>query len=1006
MRCMHCGADASAGVRVCPACQKPLRAIASDASGATPMVLAGRYRILVKVAQRRASTVYKARDEQTGATVAVKRLDTVALVKAADRRQAIEEFRREAKRLALVRHPNLVSVLDYFIDRETCYVVMSWAAGTVLRDLHSQGALSESKIRAIGAQIADALHTLHQLQPPLVFRDLKMSHVVVGDDGKVTLLDLGLPRFFKAGQASGAAERGTAPYEAPEQVGHSFASPQSDIYALGTMILALAMGPQGSESKSTISPHLRQIIAQARQKEANKRFPDASAMRDALQAGVPLPADELAPVVGAVSLAQPKLSLLTKALRVVRQSPKKQLLYRLRIANESGESVRATVKSAVPWLVPRQTELELAPGISQLQVVADPEAIPRQATTVSRAILIDAGNRLWVAAEVIEPEPKLELEEGWLDFGEVGSRAPVLSLHVRNVGGGSLAVRLSAAHEWLHLPLVAFTLAGGQTAEVPVELDLAKAPAGGEYPRAITVDSDYGQAWAGVRFWRGRPVMAVEPRMLDFGAVHGANELPLAVTNTGSGALSFKIRVGSEAIGVTPATAMVPPKHKANLKVTLNQQALPPGALTLDSGVHISSNAGELDIPVRATVQRPLLAVSERSLDFGSLDMDEIAKATLPLVISNRGNQPLSWRIEPFVPWLQVWPSEAKLDSGGNVLVTVSLAAEALGQPGRQEAKPALVVHGDGGAVAIAASLVLVKPLLAVEPSSLDFGMIAEGGVSERQISLRNVGSGVLTWSAHTNATWVEVSPDAGDCGEGRSVTVIVRAYALGLPKGAGEGHAQIEFRGQHNSASVAAAVAVSRPELVVEPQLALGRSVDLAPVAGRLIVFNRGVGELVGTVSPALPWLSVEPMNLSIPSGSSFAVKVVATPPGDSLAGAMRLPQAIAIRTNAGEAEVEVEIELAFEPVIEVIPDRLVLKAGSEGTIIVRNSGRGLFKGSVSSTAPWLTVKPSILTIKPGHRARVGVAVSQEAALERPLQGEAVVSMGELRSRIEVIVA
>jgi len=136
------------------------------------------------------------------------------------------------------------------------------------------------------------------------------------------------------------------------------------------------------------------------------------------------------------------------------------------------------------------------------------------------------------------------------------------------------------------------------------------------------------------------------------------------------------------------------------------------------------------------------------------------------------------------------------------------------------------------------------------------------------------------------------------------------------------------------------------------------------------------------------------------------LAVKVTATPPGDSPAGTMRLPRALAIRTNAGETEIEVDLELTFEPVVEVVPDRLVLKASSEGTIIVRNSGRGTFKGNTSSTAPWLTVKPSILTIKPGHRARLSVAVSQDVPLEPSLQGEVIVRMGELCRRIEVTVA
>ncbi|MHB0876532.1 MAG: protein kinase domain-containing protein [Anaerolineae bacterium] len=963
-------------------------------------MLAERYRILQKVSQRRVSTVYRARDERTGTIVALKQLETVGLVTPAEKRQAIAAFQREAPRLTALRHAHLVSALDYWVERETCYFITSWVDGVTLRQIHDEGPVPEGRARAIGAQIADALAYLHSQQPPLVYRDLKMSHVVVDATGHAYLLDPGITRFFKPGQSRGEAERGTAPYEAPEQESDGFSTPQSDIYALGTLLLALTRGPAGSTPRP-LSAELQRMLTVARQKDPAKRYADAATMRDELGGGIPLPAPTPA------EPARPGIELLTKRLRVIRRHGKEEAWYRIRVRNPSPEPLTVTVKPAVPWLIAREPEVTVEPGEGAIVIGAHMGMLPHQDLTLAKAVQLSDGRPQWLAVEIVDQEPRLELAQDLLDFGELGDEAAPAPLAVTNAGGGVLEVRLASAVPWLRPARPELAIPGGETQQVAVHVDVAHAPAPGQYPRALRVDSDFGQAWAAVRFGRAQAEMAVEPALLELGDVQSTEPLAatIAISNRGSATLHLKVESGHPALTVTPSRADVPPRYRLAVHVTANVAALAPGLLSVDRAVRFSGNAGSVDVPLRLTVRRPLLAVSEREIDFGTLVTGQVEGARQALVVSNRGNLPTAYRAEVRAPWLQAWPSEGRLEPGSSTVIEVKLTAEARQTPGRRQADDALLLHWDLGSLPVAAAFTLVKPVLAVEPLALDFGVIVAGGVSERTLSIANVGSGTLAWRAETDATWLEAAPATGEVEAGREQSVTVRAYALGLAKEAREAHGLLRLSGPHNSAAVPAAVAVSRPELAVDPIVDLGRSVDLAAVSARAIVRNRGVGGLTGTATSSVPWIDVEPATFTIASGSSLALAVSAAPPPGTSLGRLTLPDVVSVTTNAGAASLEVRLELVADPHIEVTPDRLVLMGDTEGTIIVRNVGLGPFRGKVTTGAAWLKASPSLVTIRPGQRARI--SVTPEPGREAgALQSSVTIGEGAAKHVVEVILS
>ena len=976
-------------------------------SHAPAPVVAGRYRIMQRVAQKRVSAVYRARDEQTGATVALKMLETTGLVTAAEKRQAIASFQREAERLAPLRHPRIAGVLDHFVERETCYLITTWVDGVTLRELHDAGPVPEGKLRAIGAQIADVLAFLHSQQPPAVVRDLKMSHVMLTATGDAYLLDLGLGRFFKPGQSGGSAERGTAPYEAPEQAAFGYAGPQADIYALGTLLLALQRGPAGGAPPRAPSTQLQRVLTLSRQKDPDKRYANAAQMRDDLGGGVPMPhapAPEAMP--GAPAPAAPTVELLTPRLRVLRRSDRDESWFRVRLRNLAGTPVHLSVTPKTQWLVARQPELDLAPGEGEVLIGARLASLPRQDTTVERAVLFEGGTPLWLSVEVVDQEPRLDAP-ATLDFGDLGGPQSRGMLRLANAGGGVLTVQMTGAYPWLRPARTEVVLRGGDTIEVPVVVTTADAPAAGEYERALRLDSDSGQAWVAARFGRAEAEMVIEPRRVDLGSSRTSDpiETTLSVGNRGDGPLDVRLTAQSSAITIAPARLTVPPRHRATLHLTVQVGALPPGEHSFERGIRVSGNAGTVDVPVTITVMRPLLGATERELDFGSLDVGQVTQATLPLVISNRGNVPLEYTVELGAPWLRVWPVAGELPAGGSTVLEARLSGEAAQTPGAVALDRAMSIIGGGTALPVAARFTLVKPLLVVEPASLDFGLIPAGGVTERTATITNSGSGVLEWTATTDSTWLEVSPASGSLPAGAHAEVVLRSYALGLPAEAHEARATMRFRGQHNERTVTAAVAVSRPQLVVDPLLDLGESVDLAPASGRLILFNRGVGDLSGSVTPAVPWLAVEPASFRVPTGGSTALLVTASPPAGSVLGALTLPAAVAVHSGGGDATIDVHVALVALPRIEVAPDRLLLKAGTEGAIIVRNAGLGPYRGKVRASMTWLTVRPAMLTIRPGQRARVTVTADVPSA-ELPAEASITVGTGEHQQSVEVIVS
>jgi eukaryotic-like serine/threonine-protein kinase len=198
-------------------------------------LLGDRYRLGALLGRGSAGRVHEAVDVVLGRPVAVK------LYQASDDAIGRYRFAAEARLLAGLTHPGLVTVYDVCVDADEPFLVMRLVNGPTLRKLLDRGPFEPPAVARIGAQLADALAYVHAHD--VVHRDIKPSNVLVDASGACHLTDFGLARALGAAHLTVSGEFvGTAAYVAPEQITDVDTGPPADIYALGLVLLECLTG--------------------------------------------------------------------------------------------------------------------------------------------------------------------------------------------------------------------------------------------------------------------------------------------------------------------------------------------------------------------------------------------------------------------------------------------------------------------------------------------------------------------------------------------------------------------------------------------------------------------------------------------------------------------------------------------------------------------------------------------------------------------------------------------
>ena len=223
---------------------------AYDAGRAQGILLQQRYHLLSQVGKGGFGVIYKAADTHVGnRLVAIKQLNRRS-ISAQKLTAASEAFKREALVLAHLVHPNLPRVYNFFCEGGCWYLVMDFIEGETLEAYlyRMGGRLPLEQVLQIGIRLSSVLGFLHTRPSPIIYRDLKPANVMLTHEGHLYLIDFGIARFFKPGQAQDTALFGTPGYTAPEQYGQAQTTPSADIYSLGVTLYRLLTGQNPSET--------------------------------------------------------------------------------------------------------------------------------------------------------------------------------------------------------------------------------------------------------------------------------------------------------------------------------------------------------------------------------------------------------------------------------------------------------------------------------------------------------------------------------------------------------------------------------------------------------------------------------------------------------------------------------------------------------------------------------------------------------------------------------------
>ena len=253
--------------------------------------------IIALLGQGGMGAVYKARQLRLDRFVALK----ILARERQDDPQFAERFEREARALAALTHPHIVTVYDFGEAGEHYHLLMEFVDGLNLRQLYRSGQFSPAEALAIIPQICDALQFAHERG--IVHRDIKPENILLDKDGTVKIADFGLAKILdpdpKDLSLTGANQVvGTPHYMAPEQLEKPLTVDcRADIYSVGVVFYEMLTGelPLGKfpppSQKAHLDPRLDQVVLQALEKEPIMRYQKVEEVKTAVEniASAPMP---------------------------------------------------------------------------------------------------------------------------------------------------------------------------------------------------------------------------------------------------------------------------------------------------------------------------------------------------------------------------------------------------------------------------------------------------------------------------------------------------------------------------------------------------------------------------------------------------------------------------------------------------------------------------------------------------------------------------------------------
>ncbi|MDQ7826700.1 MAG: serine/threonine-protein kinase [Candidatus Eremiobacteraeota bacterium] len=208
----------------------------------------------------------------------------------AEQSEILEQFQRECAILQNLNHTGLPKVGETFSEEERHYLVMEYIDGEnlLLKLKIRESPFTFEELLPVISQLTSILEYLHGQDPPVIFRDLKPSNIMITAKGRVKLIDFGIARHFTPGKVRDTYIMGTPGFSAPEQYGKEQTDPKSDLYSLAVTVYFLLTKedpekfafkfPPVTQFNSTVPQWLSAVLSRALEEDREKRFPSVGEM--------------------------------------------------------------------------------------------------------------------------------------------------------------------------------------------------------------------------------------------------------------------------------------------------------------------------------------------------------------------------------------------------------------------------------------------------------------------------------------------------------------------------------------------------------------------------------------------------------------------------------------------------------------------------------------------------------------------------------------------------------
>jgi serine/threonine protein kinase/Flp pilus assembly protein TadD len=267
----------------------------------TPGENVGPYRVIEQLGSGGMATVFKAYHPSLDRYVAIKVLHPAFK----EDPQFFERFKREARIVAKLEHPNIIPVYDFNEHKGEPYLVMRYVEGETLKPKMQGKPMPPAEVLRLMRPVCEALAYAHE--QGVLHRDIKPSNIMVTQDGSIFVTDFGLARMVQAGESTLSQDMmvGTPQYISPEQArGIKDLDGRTDIYSMGVVLYEMLTGqvpfsadtpfatvhdhiytplPPPSKINPHIDPAVERMLLKALAKNPNDRFATVNDLREALE---------------------------------------------------------------------------------------------------------------------------------------------------------------------------------------------------------------------------------------------------------------------------------------------------------------------------------------------------------------------------------------------------------------------------------------------------------------------------------------------------------------------------------------------------------------------------------------------------------------------------------------------------------------------------------------------------------------------------------------------------